>query len=574
MGLTKGASGPITEVASGNIMAVKGPILLDSLINNISVQSAKSAHQDGMHLSLMDPNNNLLSLINPGDWIVCWMFDNTTDSEKLRAQLRLESPPALNQFNSGLKFVGKCLAPRMQHISGAADGTFIKRCTLQATAFSELDSNMYYDPYVGSTNLAKGLQFIQEITKTLNEKFNGIPRKVDEILGVLIPTCLGSPIRSGGQSTPNSPMRVPDPICSILGFKGAKTFMDVLTAILGIQKYGDTYIPPLSPGINVTVPDFVTIAQQHTTKLTTHKNIYETGKPLTGAILPQIAPFNNVPVWSILEQHLVPVVNEMYSTLKLGVDGGITPHLIVRQIPFNSDAFVSSSPSDYTAFRELPRWKVEPEMVLSYDTGKSNSMRVNYVHVQAIANLNNGGIQAFNRVRNIPRWDSVDIARNGLKPFITQVNAVYTPTSTEIGQKWTDMATDRLIGAHLKLSGSISVVGVQEPVCVGDNLEYDGFVYHIESLEHRLQVNPASGHKSFSTHLAISYGVPASGPVLPELAIRQFESQVTDAIDAANLTPRPSNEIRLTRRSGTSKLTGTTAPVMHSVVPASNVEED
>jgi hypothetical protein len=284
-----------------------------------------------------------------------------------------------------------------------------------------------------------------------------------------------------------------------------------------------------------------------------------------------VVPFNNIPVWSILEQHLIPVANEMYSTLRYSPETGIAPHLIVRQIPFNTEAFVAKEPTKYTAFKELPRWQVEPEMVLSYDTGKSASMRVNYVHVQVNGAINDSEISAFQRAITSPRWDSVDIARNGLKSFITQANGVYEATGEIYGQKWTDMVTDRLIGSHLKLSGSIAVTGIQEPICVGDNLQYDGFVYHIESLEHRLQINPQSGHKSFTTNLAISNGVPVADVVLPEMGIRKFETTWADAIELGSET---GFGIELTRRTVTASLLDTPpVSVTHTVVPASNVEE-
>jgi hypothetical protein len=577
-------------------------LLLDPLILSLSVQSSKSHHQDGMHITMKDPDNVLLSLINPGDWVVCWMFNSSEDATLLRYKLRKGEYDSLNDFNSGLKFVGKALAPRIQHVANGESGTFTKMCTLQATAFSELDSNIYYDPQM-NTNLGRGFEFMSDIAAALNDKFNGIPRQVNEILGILLPVLLGKPPLSGGQKTPNSPMRVPSIIGRILGRPNAGTFMDILIAILGIQKYGDDYLPPLGTfmiGPQLSPPSLDNIGASRfrlaTTKgsaklslglpslstgdaggsiITPHTNIFATGKGLTGAVYAQIAPFSNVPLWSILEQHLIPVANEMYSALRLGPDGGIMPHLIMRQIPFNTDSFVSRSASDFTAFRELPRWKVTPEVVASYDTGKSNSMRVNYVQIQVTGGLGpNSKLQDAFRAMTSPRWDSVDIGRNGLKPFIAQVNGTYEVDATLEGQKWTDMVTDRLIGSHLKLSGSIATAGFQEPIAVGDNLEYDGFVYHIEGVEHKLQVNPQSGQKSFLTNLAISNGVPATGNALPEIAIRQFNSSTSTSPGAKLLSDGSLSAVPHLQISSTSTQTGSSKAVRHAVVPLANFEGD
>jgi hypothetical protein len=262
--------------------------------------------------------------------------------------------------------------------------------------------------------------------------------------------------------------------------------------------------------------------------------------------------------------------------------GGISPHLIFRQIPFASDEFVSRAPSDHTSFRELPRWKVDPAMVLAYDTGKSNSMRVNYVQVQVSDGVPAGDLQGLLRATTTPRWDSVDISRNGLKAYIAQVSATHKIASPELGQRWTDMVTDRMIGAHLKLSGNISIVGVQEPIATGDNLEYDGFVYHIEGIEHKVQINPMTGQKSFSTSMAISNGLPASGSALPEIAIRAFEESDesrSKLISFTNGRGRESGKVFTTIQEAEYKTRFKRGlfdpePVVHTVVPSANVEED
>ena len=100
---------------------------------------------------------------------------------------------------------------------------------------------------------------------------------------------------------------------------------------------------------------------------------------------------------------------------------------------------------------------------------------------------------------------------------------------------------------------------------MGDNLEYDGFVYHIETVEHRLQVSE-TGATTFQTLLAISSGIPATGVALPEIAVRQFESQFEDTIDASNLN--------MPKRTGKSTLQSKKGPVVHQTVPAGNSVED
>jgi hypothetical protein len=61
---------------------------------------------------------------------------------------------------------------------------------------------------------------------------------------------------------------------------------------------------------------------------------------------------------------------------------------------------------------------------------------------------------------------------------------------------------------YLRLDGQIELFGIQEPIDVGDNIQFEDVVYHIESMSHTCVVTP-DGVKSFSTSIALSHGMPA-----------------------------------------------------------------
>jgi hypothetical protein len=69
-----------------------------------------------------------------------------------------------------------------------------------------------------------------------------------------------------------------------------------------------------------------------------------------------------------------------------------------------------------------------------------------------------------------------------------------------------DLMSDILMGQHLRLTGTLSIIGVQAPICHGDNLEWDGVVFHIESISHQCQIAP-DGKKVFATTLSLSHGI-------------------------------------------------------------------
>lgn len=112
--------------------------------------------------------------------------------------------------------------------------------------------------------------------------------------------------------------------------------------------------------------------------------------------------------------------------------------------------------------------------------------------------------------------DVDDILRNGSKNMIINTNADVQVQSakaqavTSIAE-WKNLIADWYIDGHLKLNGSITLAGIKEPICVGDNLEYDNKLFHIESVNHNYAVDPNSGIVSFYTTLALSHGVKANG---------------------------------------------------------------
>ena len=498
-----------------DIKLTKDPIYLDTYITNLNVRQTKENHQGMMSMVLLDPDDSALSSISPGDHIVCWMFDNHKDAQNTRAKLASKAYAGLNAFNSGLKFVGKVFSVR-KNINVLNSGAKMRRLQILATSFSELDSNIYFDPQL-ATNFFNGLQFMQAIAGQLNS-VNGQPEDINKMLSNYLTVFMGIGLKTNGQlaqSQMSRPLKMPDFIGQILGLSNATHYIDILRTHIGIEKYsGDNYLPDL--GKTATVP--------HGGKTTSpYKTIQYSPLGLVGWNNIQVAPFNNIPMWSILKQTSNPNINEMFTTLKMDNKGSIAPTLTIRQIPFNTESFVAKYGSDIpaTAFRTLPRWKVSDEIITDYSVGKSESLRINFVRVSATPEINQQTGNAAARALVGPTSDIADIERNGLRAYVTTINATLDASHANVSTKqWTAVATDRLMGSHLKLSGTMKLAGTQEPITVGDNLLYNDLVFHIEQVEHSLTVDGQTGRKSFSTSLAISNGVPAAGPVLPEITER------------------------------------------------------
>jgi hypothetical protein len=289
---------------------------------------------------------------------------------------------------------------------------------------------------------------------------------------------------------------------------GVFTYGDLLESILGVQQY------PYSGSTNshrAFLPSVVG-----------NGPIYATDKKMLGLFMPFTPSFDR-PIWNLLGEYLNPAINEMYTTLRTNQDGKIVPHFIVRQMPYTTQAAAALKHTD-TKFLDLPRWKIDDTIVVGGNLGPSDAARFNYVHLMGAS----PGVQTDSTLTYIlapPIWDEQDIRRSGLRPYSMVVNC--TPEEAAEGPtEWTSHAADFLMGQHLTWNGSITLVGIQAPICVGDNCEYRGVVYHIENVTHDSGITP-SGQRQFFTTLQLSHGMSSEttmksaqsiGVTRPELA--------------------------------------------------------
>ncbi len=236
----------------------------------------------------------------------------------------------------------------------------------------------------------------------------------------------------------------------------------------------------------------------------------------------------------------VRAINEIYTALKVNQDGHIVPTIVFRQIPFTTDAFVPpqvpenpggglgkldgvriEGPSlggpqkmktletNTTKFLDLPRWYVPPALVRRVHVGRSNATRTNFIHLYGTSSyLTQGGTPIQNQMlNNKPIRDDVDIFRSGIRPYMTTVDCWVDDTVGKAPTQWMSLIADWTIGSHLTLNGTIELYGVQAPIAEGDNVSFDGVVYHIMSVEHTAQMDANGGNKSWMTTLQVTNGM-------------------------------------------------------------------
>jgi hypothetical protein len=125
--------------------------------------------------------------------------------------------------------------------------------------------------------------------------------------------------------------------------------------------------------------------------------------------------------------------------------------------------------------------------------------------------------------------------RHGVHPYITQASCSNLDQQGDNPSLWMGLVADWMIGMHLTLRGTMEVIGIQAPICEGDNVEFDGVVYHVEGISHSARIEPGTGKKSFTTSLALSNGMNANSG--KDVSGQTFNSFQTTGAPNAGLPP-------------------------------------
>jgi hypothetical protein len=268
--------------------------------------------------------------------------------------------------------------------------------------------------------------------------------------------------------------------------KSTSNYVDILHRIIGIQKYQNLYYPEKS---NDDVVD-------------ARKNEYLCNK-LYGALIGSPQIFNSS-IWSQIQSYKNPEVNETYTATKLNQNNEIFPHFI--------DSSIKT-----TKYSELPVWKISNDWpIFSFNIGTSDASRFNsFIAFPHLDELSIRGTNALDpqivaAAKNLFEVNDADIYRHGPRNKIshvyTTVKELNNKNKEPSGEIWTKLISDFYLDGHLKYNGTIDMAGVQDCICVGDNLRVSNKLFHIEQVNHRY-IQSQEGTRSFVTSISISRGI-------------------------------------------------------------------
>lgn len=549
----KTASSTFKNLANDPILNTKAPLIISDDCLNMSVSNSKRDLGVSFQANLKQTDTNYLTEIYPGDYLFAWMVNN--QEKYLDLLNRLQNLKPCNKATDGLKFMGRVEDIRKSLTVEASAGHKNVSYSISASGFSELQTYFFYDYSLASSDaqeqsLGAWLARLGVDYETLfgESQQHGVKiNNVNNIIPTLLNLIVGSgPPHSGNiQADPFSgsdvsatptlaseapysyviPLTVGKLLKDNISVETGKpsnvlAYADIIELIMGIQVYSK------KSGLGTFSPDLDLSQSTPNRKVTT--------KPMLGTFLPYMTEFSNVPLWDLFQKYLNPTINEIYATLRVNSDGNIMPTIIVRQIPFTTEAFDDGSrksddfepsrfdpigpslapqPLNVTKFLDLPRWIIPNALIASVDIGRSNSMRKNFCHIYGTSALlaNNAAVNE-QIINSPPVRDDLDIQRSGMRPYMATVECFVSDTVGTVQESWMRLVADWSMGAYLTLSGSMQCAGIQAPIAVGDNVEFDNVVYHIESVNHSCGIDPA-GKKFFRTTLQFSNGMRADGEV-------------------------------------------------------------
>lgn len=567
------------DLSAGASLRADHPMVITDDCIRINVSMNKSSHTKMMSMSLKQTDVNYLTEILPGDWVLAWMVNNRNDFNSLIDRIGAVAYGAdakdkrtCNGFHDGFKFLGRVEGVYKDVLVDPQNGTKVAGYNITSIGFKELDTSMYYD-YALATADAQGGDFgwLARFGTSVDALFGsetteGIRQNnINNIIPTLLDLVLGhGPVSEGDISTegeggsvsatPQLAARnesqargsgdvpysylVPASVGRLLGkktaVKGLSSYTDIVELWTGVQSF-----PNKDDEALMHVPGFVASDGGVNRRVTD-------GGELKGTFLPFLPDFANRPIWGIMQQYVNHAINEIYTALKVNPDGLVVPTVVFRQIPFTTDAFVLPSDAadvtpdlgvdavsggastefvtkdddkklEVTRFLDLPRWHISPTMVRRAHVGRSNATRVNFVHIYGTSTyLENGGIPTqYQMLTNKPIQDAVDIFRSGIHPYQTTVDCWVDDQVGKSTGQWMALVADWMMGSHLTLNGTIECYGIQSPIAEGDNVLFDGVVYHVMAIEHSASIDVNSANKTWTTTLQLTNGMRDMGDVKP-----------------------------------------------------------
>ena len=498
------------------VVETRNPLVVYNDAISVTVSNNKQSLTPTTNIILKGGDINYSTAIHPGDFVFVNMLNWEEDAKKVRDKAAGGEEP-INKADDGFKGLFKIQTVMKDLSVNPSTGHKNLSYIITAAGFTEFNNVINYNPAITSAFREAGTALYQfqignEFANLLKSNY-----KVQDMMRILYKILLGQSLKKDKikevQNYGNTHFIIPGTVGKLLGINEAKYAVDIYNFITGIWKPSGTTNSSLYKAFNPKIKP-----------VNSNSNFYDTGIDIEGVKEIRMEDWSKKTSWSILKGYSNQVMNEMYTTFRLSPDGDrVMPTVITRQKPFNNYHFRPASGYEVSNFLDLPRWKISANLLKKIVVGKNDAARFNFVQVftQTIPGIDQNS-QALQIASRNFKYDEEDIKRNGLRPYITSApfNFITQKDFKEKAKPWSEIVSDWVIDGHLKETGTMVFVGIQDAVSVGDNLEFDNIVYHIESVIHNMAITPYS-KKRFTTTFTLSYGIDKrsgrSGPIYADM---------------------------------------------------------
>lgn len=502
---------------------VRRTLVVENDCIQVSTTGNKGTLTPNVSMVFVETDVNYSTEVHPGDFVFVNMLNWESDARAVANAAR--DGLQINGATQGFKGFYKVQSVRKFIQVDPESGTRTVLIKIDGFAFTEFNNTIYFNPnLINQKNLYNQGLFLADISKAWASlvSTSGKPA-IQDVIAFLIQSLIGTGVNAQAQVvgglviTQNVHFLVPVLVGSLLGinsaanhnnFNSTTSAKDIYQYLFGIQSYSSAPFQTAAQGLNPT----------NLQSKQMYPGFYYTAQRCPGFSLLKPEYWNQVKLWSILNQYTNSPLNELYTSFRVSPNGNVMPMVVFRQIPFTSEDFVgqmlgvldgNAASIPVTQFLTLPRWKVGGESVYSIDIGMDEAARINFVQYYAKSNFSNKGMEmAGETALHNYIFDKDDVARSGLRPYVVSNQFDDLPSALiKSAPTWARIFGDAVIGGHLKLNGTLELIGIQDPIAVGDNLEFDGTVYHLEQVTHVCSINSEDGKKTFRTTVSVSHGV-------------------------------------------------------------------
>lgn len=485
------------------------PLVVENDCVSVTTTMNKGTLTPSMEATLKETDVNYLTAVAPGDFVFVNMLN--WESHARRVAIAANNGNPINGPHDGFKGLFKVQSVRKSISVSEADGKKNVTYKIDGYGFTEFNNTIYFNQNL----LASGSQdnfglFIRRLSSDWANLVN--PNgffNIQKIISILITSFIGNGISTSDLSddfksnlpTANTQFQVPSLVGNLMGIPQATAAKDIYNYLFGIQTYSANTNQTLAQGLSPLLQSGFTGPGFHYTQT-----------PVAGDSFFMPEFWNATKAWSIITQYLNSPLNEIFTCYKLSNDNRVYPTVVFRQVPFTTQDFQARfnvNPA-VTQFLTVPRWQVDSSIVYNLDIGRDEAARVNFVQYYSRVGLINdnagaGPAQEIAAINYV--FDSEDVTRSGLRPSI--VAGMFDPyvSAGPRSPIWAKIVGDSVMGSQNKLNGTMELVGIAQPICIGDNVEFEGIVFHIESVIHTCNIDASSGIKRFKTILKLSSGV-------------------------------------------------------------------